>query len=109
MVLYALAATSIVDSSDGFSVVGRSPLVRSVSPVFDKPLRAVAAEVDCGCAPAPTQYSGKPSDIAKAQNPREILSSNTVLKLTGESVGMDEILKQPDSNTSLVVFLRSLG
>ena len=71
-------------------------------------------EDDCGCTTTtagggapPTKYSGNPSEVAKSQNPRNILGPSSVMKLTGEVTTMNDILNE--GSTSLVVFLRSLG
>ena len=64
---------------------------------------------DCGCAP--TIFSGKPSDIARASNPYQSIRQGSILGLDSEKVQMDELLDHAkDGNSvSIVVFLRSLG
>lgn len=63
---------------------------------------------DCGCGGA--TVSGRPSDAAKAMDPRVAIGKSTFLTLDGEETSMNQLLGEPrNSGTSLVVFLRSLG
>lgn len=69
---------------------------------------AASTDEDCGCGGA--IVSGRPSDTAKAMDPRQAVTKSTLLTLDGEQTSMDEIIGEPsNSGTSLVVFLRSLG
>jgi hypothetical protein len=66
---------------------------------------------DCGCATAPTIYSGKPSTYAQSINPRQLLRENNnnkpMYNVDGEEVFINTLLDQ--NKVSIVVFLRSLG
>ena len=66
-------------------------------------------EADCGCAS--TIFSGKPSDVARASNPRESIRKGSIYSLDAQEVVMDDLLKSKNSGkpVSIVVFLRSLG
>lgn len=66
-------------------------------------------ETDCGCAS--TIFSGKPSDVARASNPREAIRKGSIYSLDAQEVVMDDLLKSKNSGkpVSIVVFLRSLG
>jgi hypothetical protein len=62
---------------------------------------------DCACK---TSFSGSPSEIARKSNPREVIRSDTLFKLSGEAVKIDDLIGEPSSDqVSIVVFLRSLG
>jgi hypothetical protein len=94
---------------DGFNVVPPKAVSIAGGKVHRINARMAAVEAssqaDCGCGPL--TYAGKPSDMARASNPRTVLASSSVMTLNGETTNMDDILK--GSKTSLVVFLRSLG
>ena len=69
---------------------------------------AASTNEDCGCGGA--IVSGRPSDAAKAMDPRVAVAKSTLLTLDGAETSMNQILGEPsNSGTSLVVFLRSLG
>lgn len=101
--ILALAVVPIINTS-AFSVAPPYGKIKAHSSLT---VIETSAEEDCGCAAQPVTYSGKPSAIARTQNPRKVVESSSVLSLTGESVSMNDRLQK--SRTSLVVFLRSLG
>lgn len=77
----------------------------SLTPSLTQINAVLTNDEDCGCAS--TLYSGKPSEIAKAANPRQAIRKASVFSLDDKQVVMDDLLeKQP---VSIVVFLRSLG
>jgi hypothetical protein len=63
----------------------------------------------CGCSDA--ILSGKPSDRARQLDPRISIGKSSLQKLDGTLTNMDEVLGDDArrTDTSLVVFLRSLG
>ena len=69
------------------------------------------AEDDCGCAPTTTTttFAGNPSEFAKTMNSRTVMDKSPVYRLNGEKTTIGDILGDSSSQTSLVVFLRSLG
>lgn len=68
------------------------------------------ASVDCGCGAEPTLYSGKPSSAATLLNLRQAIRGQSIFSVSGDEVSMDVLIGNPeDGQTSIVVFLRSLG
>lgn len=63
-------------------------------------------ENDCGCAS--TIFSGKPTDVARASNPRQAIRNGSIYSLDSEELVIDDLLRSK-SPVSIVVFLRSLG
>jgi peroxiredoxin len=65
---------------------------------------------DCGCA-APTVYTGKPPDavLNNKINHRAVISDLPIYRIDGSTTTIDDILSDNEQDTSLVVFLRSLG
>ena len=69
-------------------------------------LSAVASiDEDCGCGGA--TVSGAPSEAARALDPRVAIGQSTLFTLNGEERNMNTLIGETE--TSLVVFLRSLG
>ena len=69
-------------------------------------LSAVASiDEDCGCGGA--TVSGAPSEAARALDPRVAIGQSTLFTLNGEERSMNTLIGETE--TSLVVFLRSLG
>ena len=69
-------------------------------------LSAVAStDEDCGCGGA--TVSGAPSEAARALDPRVAIGQSTLFTLSGEERSMNTLIGETE--TSLVVFLRSLG
>jgi hypothetical protein len=65
-----------------------------------------ASTDDCGC----TQFSGKPSEKAQSLNARQAVRSSTFYTVNGQPTTMDDLIGPPENGqTSVVVFLRSLG
>lgn len=58
---------------------------------------------DCGC----TIYSGKPSDKARAVDPRRAIGTAPLFSVNGDQTSIDELIGT--RGTAIVVFLRSLG
>ena len=65
---------------------------------------------DCGCDS--TEYTGKPSSSAQSIRHLEVISNLPIYTIHGAETTISQILRRNDgktSETSLVVFLRSLG
>lgn len=103
-----LAATIGVDGFNVFPPAGDARLGSRKAHGVSTRITAVdtSLQEDCGCGPVVT-YGGQPSDVARAQNPRKVMGSSSVVTLNGERKTMNDILD--GSKTSLVIFLRSLG
>lgn len=98
-----LSVMGTLCSSEAF--VARQ-VTRSPSASCPAPLSATQplAGEDCGCAAV--QMSGKPTDIARALNIRNVLGDYSVLSAEGGEIPMDDLV---GNNVAIVVFLRSLG
>ena len=70
---------------------------------------------DCGCTPPVTIFAGNPSSAAKADiKHRTVLSDAPIYNVDGTKTHLDSIIGTIEENerikqTSMVVFLRSLG
>jgi len=84
---------------------GRDGLTFHKNSVAMKVSSKALETTDCGCVT--TTYSGNPSDTARSMNSRAIMNKSLVYNLNGEKTTIGDILGE--SQTSLVVFLRSLG
>jgi len=64
---------------------------------------------DCGCA-VDVKFSGKPPEVARSLNHREVVRNQSIYNVHGKLVMLDDLIGKPTSNeVSVVVFLRSLG
>lgn len=96
-----LAAASTVGA---FTVpTAGKPLPSTRSSLLDSSLMAAATE-DCGCEEV--IMAGKPTDMAKSVNAREVIGKHSVFSAKGEQVSLNELV---GDGVSIVVFLRSLG
>lgn len=110
------AAGVLVGSSSAFVIesrhAGRATTLHRENVLNLSAESGVAEDVDCGCA-TPTVFSGKPSDMAKTINHRQAIREHSILSVHGTEVHMDELIGEPgavgNDQTSIVVFLRSLG
>jgi hypothetical protein len=110
VLLAAALASSSGNYANAFSPVHRSShhLV-VVRPVATPVVTAMSTmQDDCGCQD--TLYSGKPSEIARQLNPREVIRKPSFLSVDGDKIYMDDLIGQPsEEQISVVVLLRSLG
>lgn len=114
--IVALTTAALVSSyenyADAFSPLAprNSVDVRSIPRVPVAMMNAIGTlSENCGCQE--TIFSGKPSNKARAINPREEIRQKTLFSVNGEQVTMDELIGGPseEQEVSIVVFLRSLG
>ncbi len=105
-----LALSASTQDIDAFSLNqsgkgSRAVVSKNMLPSSTQMKAVLNDDSDCGCAS--TIYSGKPTDVAIAANPRQVIRNNSVVSLDDKPIVMDDLLQK--SSVSIVVFLRSLG
>lgn len=108
LAVLGLSISTFPEVIDGFSHGSIDRIYQSPKFFYGTKVFSTVTEQDCGCGP--TVFAGKPSTAAQnAIDHREVISELPLFKIDGSKTSIDEILGSTNYDTSLVVFMRSLG